>query len=269
MLMKKPRAVSRICAIALAITALSAHAETESPSRLASLDPAATGAPIAATPTPGEANGAQQVRLRVEKGYLKPGYENLRVVRRDHTMNNVAGQVALNVALSLVTRSVVVTGSGFSKDDLAGETLQDLKGDPVLANPATSDLRDALGDVASDIYRRRVAAARATALQDGSTPEEIAEASRMPQEADTPLYPGQWHLVYENLSGTDEMFRLRFGAELGRPGFMRPPSGCAWQSEPIAWTQWQADHWQRLRDERAKAVASCTKVLAGTPEKFW
>jgi hypothetical protein len=97
-------------------------------------------------------------------------------------------------------------------------------------------------------------------------PKKIAEASRMPHEADTPPYPGQWHLVYENLSGTDELFRLRFDAELGRPGFMRPPFTC--QSDAIAWTEWLADHWQRLRNERAKAMASCTRVLAGTPGKF-
>ena len=77
------------------------------------------------------------------------------------------------------------------------------------------------------------------------------------------------HLVYENLAGSDELYRLNFGAELGRPGFMRPPAACSYESEPVAWAAWQADHWQRLRDERAKAVARCTTTLAATPEKFW
>ena len=70
---------------------------------------------------------------------------------------------------------------------MAGDTLEELKDDPVAVNPAISDLNDALSRTATDIYQRRVAAARATALTDGSTPEEIDEASHMPKEADTPL----------------------------------------------------------------------------------
>jgi len=44
---------------------------------------------------------------------------------------------------------------------------------------------------------------------------------------------------------------------------------CLYQSEPVAWTQWKADNWQRLREQRAKAVAACTETLAATPEKRW
>jgi len=37
----------------------------------------------------------------------------------------------------------------------------------------------------------------------------------------------------------------------------------------VEWTQWKADNWQRLREERAKAVAACMETLAATPEKRW
>lgn len=184
-------------------------------------------------------------------------------------MGNVAGQVALSAAVSLLTGSIAFGARGFSKDQMAGEAIDELKDDPVAVNPAISDLNDALSAVASAIYRRRVAEAREAALQDGSTPEEIEAASQMPKEADTPLHPRAWQLVYENLTGSDEMFRLKFGAELGRPGFRRPPATCFHESEPIAWEQWRANHWRRLHEERAKAVAKCTETLAAVPESRW
>ncbi|WP_210392573.1 hypothetical protein [Variovorax sp. PAMC 28711] len=214
---------------------------------------------------PGEA----VTRVRFERGSYKPGYETLRVVRRENTAGNVAGQVALSVGLSLLTGNVSFGGQGFSKDQLAGTPLDALQGDPVAINPAMTDLADALSPIATTIYRRRAAEALATARQDGSTPEEIEEAGHVQKEADAPLHPGAWHLVYENLAGTDELYRLKFGAELGRPGFMRPPATCFYESAPVAWTSWQADHWQLLRDERAKAVAGCAEALGKTPEKFW
>jgi hypothetical protein len=251
---KRPHAAF-ICGIALAIGGVSVHA-------------AEPDAPAPSAPPVAEAT-APQTRLLFSRGFYKPGIERLRVVRRENTGNYVAGQVALNVAFSLLAGGVAIGAQGFSKDDLAGSTLDELKDDPLGVNPAINDLNDALSKVATDIYRKRAEAAHATALTDGSTPEEIEEAGRVQKEADTPLHPGPWHLVYENLSGTDELFRLKFGAELGRPGFMRPPAACFYQSEPVAWTQWQADNWQRLREERAKAVASCIETLSATPEKRW
>lgn len=210
-----------------------------------------------------------QTRLRFTRGVYKPGIERLRVVRREDTGNHIVGQVALNVATTLIAGRLAIGAQGFSKADLGGATLEELKDDPLAVNPAIAELNDALSKVATDIYRKRAEAAYATALTDGSTPEEIEEARKVPKEADTPLNSGPWHLVYENLTGTDELFRLSFGAELGRPGFMRPPLECFYQSEPVAWTQWKADNWQRLREERAKAVASCTETLAAAPEKRW
>jgi hypothetical protein len=266
MIKKKPRA-SALCTITLAFTALSVHAEPEA--QPAAAPTSSVAAAVPANSAPATQDAALQTRLRFSRGALKPGIEGLRVVRRENTINNVAGQVATSVAASVLSGGIAIGGNGFSKGDLAGTTLEELKDDPVAVNPALNDLNDALSRVATDIYRGRVAAARATALQDGSTPEEIEDTSKVPVEADTPLHPGAWHLVYENLAGSDELYRLNFGAELGRPGFMRPPAACAYQSEPIAWTQWQADHWQRLREERVKAVAYCTAKLAATPEKFW
>lgn len=259
---KRPHAAFA-CVIALAISGFSAHAvEPE-----ASAAPSATAA--ADTPVPSQPSAAPQTRLLFNRGFYKPGIERLRVVRRDGTITNIVGQVALSVAVSMLTGTTTVGAQGFTKDNLAGDTLEELKDDPVGVNPAISGLNDALSKVATDIYRKRAEAAYATALKDGSTREEIEEARQVQKEADTPLHPGPWHLVYENLAGSDELFRLKFGAELGRAGFMRPPFACLYQSEPVAWTQWKADNWQRLREERAKAVAACTETLAATPEKRW
>lgn len=262
---KKHNAAWRACGITLAIACLSAHAEPETPAAAPAAPPASDAPAAEAKP----ALVAQQTRVRFNRGFYKPGYEHLRVIRREGTVGNIAGQVALSVAVSLLTRSVSVGAQGFSKDELAGDTLEEFVNDPASVNPAMSELNDTLSKVATAIYRKRAEAAYATALTDGSTPEEIEEARQQPKEADTPLHPGPWHLVYENLAGSDELFRLKFGAELGRPGFMRPPAACFYQSEPITWTQWKADNWQLLRDERAKAVASCTEALAAIPEKRW
>lgn len=269
-LKKRPHAVLT-CGIALSILGFSAHAaEPEvpatQPATTVADTPAPTSSPVAQTS--GQA-GAPQTRVLFNRGFYKPGIERLRVVRRDGTVTNIVGQVALSLAVSALTGTTTIGAAGFSKNDLAGDTLEELRDDPLAVNPAIGELNDALSKVATDIYRKRAEAAYATALTDGSTPEEIEEARQVQKEADTPLYPGPWHLVYENLVGSDELFRLKFGAELGRAGFMRPAFACLYQSEPIAWTQWKADNWQLLREERAKAVASCTETLAATPEKRW
>ncbi|WP_432728940.1 hypothetical protein [Variovorax sp. W6] len=263
------RAGWRACGIALAVAGFSAHAEPDAPAPAVHQQSAEVVADAPAAPAAAAEPAAPQTRVRFSRGMYKPGIEQLRVVRRESTMNNIAGQVALNIALTAIAGRVSVGAQGFSKDDLGGTTLEALKDDPAGANPAMSELVDALSKVATDIYRKRAEAAYATALTDGSTPEEIEEARKVQAVADTPLLPGSWHLVYENLTGSDELFRLKFGAELGRAGFMRPPATCFYQSEPVAWNEWQADNWQRLREERAKAVARCTETLAATPEKFW
>lgn len=256
----KGRAARYACGIAWGVLAFAAHAEADAQ---APTVPPVADAAASSVDAPAEA----QTRLRFNRGFYKPGIEKLRVVRREDTVGNVAGQVALNVAFALLGGGAAA--QGFSKDDLGGATLEELKDEPLGANPATTDLNEVLAKIATAIYRKRAEAAHATALSDGSTPEEIADAAKVQAEADTPLHPGPWHLVYENLLGSDELFRLKFGAELGRAGFMRPPATCFYQSEPVAWVQWQADNWQRLRDERAKAVAACTQTLAAIPEKRW
>lgn len=252
----------RLFAAALTLGSISAYAQNEPPSQPQSEVASVTAVDDGAKITP-------QTRLRFQRGSYKPGIESLRVVKRENTTNLVAKQIAASVALSVFTGRLIAGVDDFSKNDLAGDFLEELKNDPVAVNPAISDLNDALSKVATEIYIRRAANARAVALKDGSTPEEIEEASQIPKEADTPLHPKAWHLVYENLSGSDELFRLKFGAELGRAGFMRPPAVCAYESESVAWAEWQANDWQRLREERAKAVEKCTLVLASTPEKRW
>jgi hypothetical protein len=274
MTLKKQLHAAFACGMVLAISGFSVHAAE--PETSVSATPSATAAADAPAtpPLPPVASAAQeaaapQTRMRFTRGVYKPGIERLRVVRREDTGNYVATQVALNVATTLIAGRLSLGAQGFSKDDLGGVTPEELKDDPLAVNPAITELNDALSKVATDIYRKRAEAAYATALTDGSTPEEIEEARKVQKEADTPLNSGPWHLVYENLAGSDELFRLKFGAELGRAGFMRPPFACLYQSEPVAWTQWKADNWQRLREERAKAVASCTETLAATPEKRW
>ncbi|MFM9928068.1 hypothetical protein VLK31_34210 [Variovorax sp. H27-G14] len=268
---KKHRAALHACGLALAALGFVAHAEPDASAPLARTAEAPVGeAPVAEAPvttSTATVPAAPQTRVLFKLGVYKPGIEKLRVVRREDTVGRVAGQVALNVAFAVLAGGAGV--QGFSKDDLGGTTLAALQDDPLGVNPAISDLTDTLSKVATDIYRKRAAAAHALALTDGSTPEEIADAAKVQAQADTPLLPGPWHLVYENLLGSDELFRLKFGAQLGRAGFMRPPAECFYQSEPVAWAQWQADDWQHLRQERAKAVAACTAALSATPEKFW
>lgn len=275
MTLKKQLHAAFTCGMVLAICGFSAHAaEVEAPvsAQVPAAQPATADTPIPSQPpavrAPEQA-AAPQTRLLFSRGFYKPGIERLRVVRRDGTVTNIVGQVALSLAVSALTGTTTVGAAGFSKGDLAGDAIEELKDESLAVNPAIAELNDALSKVATDIYRKRAEAAYATALKDGSTPEEIEEARQVQKEADTPLHPGPWHLVYENLVGSDELFRLKFGAELGRAGFMRPPFACLYQSEPIAWTQWKADNWQRLREERVKAVASCTETLAATPEKRW
>jgi hypothetical protein len=274
MTLKKQLHAAFTCGMVLATGGFPAHAAepeasvSATPSATAAADAPATPPPPPAAPAAQEA-AAPQTRLRFTRGVYKPGIERLRVVRREDTGNHVATQVALNVATTLIAGRLAIGAQSFSKDDLGGVTLEELKDDPLAVNPAMTELNDALSKVATGIYRKRAEAAYATALTDGSTPEEIEEARKVQKEADTPLNSGPWHLVYENLTGSDELFRLKFGAELGRPGFMRPPLECFYQSEPVAWTQWKADNWQRLREERAKAVATCTETLAAAPEKRW
>ena len=252
----------RLFAAALNLSCVYAYAQNEMPSQPQS-------AIASVTAVNGGPKAAPQTRLPFQRGSYKPGIESLRVVKRENTTNLVARQIAASVALSVFTGRLIAGVDNFSKDDLAGDLLEELKNDPVAVNPAISDLNDALSKVATEIYIRRAANARVIALKDGSTAEEIEEASQIPTEADTPLHPKAWHLVYENISGSDELFRLKFGAELGRAGFMRPPAVCTYESESIAWTEWRANDWQRLRKERAKAVEECTRVLASTPEKRW
>ena len=232
-------------------------------------------APAAATGSSSESAATRstdnlpRTRLRFERGMYKPGIESLSVVRRESTLSNVAGQVAISVVASILSRGVALGGSSFSKNDLAGDPIAELANDPVAVHAAQSDLNEALSRVATRIYQERADVARAEAKEEGLSQAEIDKAGQLQPEADTPLRAGSWQLVYENLNGTDELFRLTLGAELGKPGFRRPPLTCAYASEPIAWNDWRANNWQKLRDERALGVAACAQVLAASPPDRW
>lgn len=204
-------------------------------------------------------------RVVFNRGTYKPDIERLRVVRRQNTVNNVAAQVALNIALIALTRGAAV--QGFSKDDLAGDEMPELANDPVSANPANQDVADGLGRMATRFYARRAIEAVAVAKTDGSTPEEIADASQIPKDLGTALNPTGWQLVYESIASGDDLYRLKFGAQLGRT--FKGPVVCGYVSEPLGWAAWQADGWQHLREERAKAVTRCTADLGAYIAANW
>jgi len=92
-------------------------------------------------------------------------------------------------------------------------------------------------------------------------------------QTDAPINPGVWRLVYENLSGTDELYRLQFSAGLAlaslRFGLPPIPANCSYRSEPADWAAWRADNWQRIREERAKALAQCVDTLVQTKARLW
>ncbi len=136
------------------------------------------------------------------------------------------------------------------------------------------ELPEALGEIATRVYAERAwKELQRGRSESGWTREDMAAAAQLPVEADAPINPGAWRLVYENLSGQDELYRLQFsaGLALASPRFGLPPmpANCSYHSEPVAWTAWQADGWQRLREERAKALARCVETLGQTKGRLW
>jgi len=216
--------------------------------------------------------GTTKMRL---KGKSYPGgFEQLRVVRRDHTGQAVAAQVALNVGIAVVTGGRAGFAQGFSKDDLIGDAVQELAGQTWASNPGLKELPQALGEIATRVYAARAwKELERGRSESGWTREDMLAAARLPAEADAPVIPGVWRLVYENLSGQDELYRLQFSASLGlgslRFGLPPIPANCSYQSEPVAWTAWQADAWQRVREERAKALGQCVETLGQTKGRLW
>ncbi|ADU36365.1 hypothetical protein Varpa_2159 [Variovorax paradoxus EPS] len=217
--------------------------------------------------------GTTKVRLR-GKSY-PDGFDRLRIVRRDHTGRAVAAQVALNVGLAAVTGRVGgFAAEGFSKDNLVGDPVLELAGQPWANNPGMKELPEALNEIATRVYAARAwKELERGRSESGWTREDMVAAAQLPAEADAPINPGAWRLVYENLSGQDELYRLQFSAGLAlaslRFGLPPMPANCFYQSEPVAWTTWQADGWLRLREERAKALAKCVETLGQTKARLW
>lgn len=261
------RAAVAALALALAACGTRQPAPPPSPEQLAAMasELARQEERLAALAADDSAQSPIVTRVSFSRGTYRPGIEQLRVVRRQNTINNVAAQVALNVAFIVLARGAAV--NSFSKDDLAGDDLPELAGHPAAANPAMQEVAEGLGRVATRFYARRAIEAVAAAKTDGSAPEDILGAAQIPADFGTVLTPGGWHLVYENLAGDDDLYRLRFGAQLGRT--FKGPGGCGYVSEPLPWAAWQADGWQRLREERAKATTACVDQLGAYITANW
>lgn len=213
-------------------------------------------------------------KMRLNGKQYPSGFEQLRIVRRDHTGQAVATQVALNVGLAVVTGGRGGFVQGFSKNELIGDAVPELAGQSWASNPGLKELPQALGEIATRVYAARAWTELERGRSEGGwTREDMHAAAQLPAEADAPVNPGVWRLVYENLSGQDELYRLQFSAGLGlaslRFGLPPMPANCFYQSEPAAWTAWQADSWQRLREERAKALGQCIETLGQTKGRLW
>ncbi|MFS2051028.1 hypothetical protein ACEN9J_35820 [Variovorax sp. Varisp41] len=213
-------------------------------------------------------------RLHLRGSKYPDGFEQLRVVRRDHAGRAVATQVALQVGLAAVTGGRALAVQGFSKEELAGDTIPELASQPWAANPGMKELPEALGEMATRVYAARAwKELERGRSESGWTHEDMVAAAQLPAQADAPVSPGAWHLIYENLSGKDDLYRLQFSAtlDLASPRFGLPPmpAGCRYQSEPVAWKAWQSNDWQRLREERAKALAQCVETLGQTRARLW
>lgn len=214
--------------------------------------------------------GTTKMRLNSYPG----GLEQLRVVRRDHTGRAVATQVALNAGLAVATGGRGGFVQSFSKNDLIGDAVPELAGQSWAGNPSLKEVPQTLGEIATRVYAARAWKELERGRSEGGwTREDMLAAAQLPAEADAPVNPGVWRQVYENLSGQDELYRLQFSAGLGlaslRFGLPPMPANCFYQSEPVAWTAWQADGWQRLREERAKALAQCVETLGQTKGRLW
>lgn len=216
--------------------------------------------------------GTTKVRLR---GSAYPdGFGQLRVVRPEHTGRAIAAQVALNVGLSIATGGRSLSTQSSSKGELKGDAIAELAAQPWAANPGMKELPDALSEIATRVYAARAwKELERGRSESGWTHEDMIAAAQLPAQADAPVSPGAWQLVYENLSGRDDLYRLQFSAtlDLASPRFGLPPmpAGCVYQSEPADWKTWQNDDWQRLREERAKALAQCVETLGQTSARLW
>ena len=203
--------------------------------------PVVTPAVVASLP-----EGAKVPRVTVAGAGHPDGYEGLRIVHRADTGSSIALQVGLNVGLALLTRGVAF--QSFSKDDLRGTPVEGIDAE-LARNPAISELPQAVAEMAVRLHAQRKAA--------GEAPDAL------PDELPVAVFVGPWSLVYENLAGSDELYRLRFGAALNwkpRPFAVHArPQGCSWKSDALTLTEWQANDWQQLREQRAMASAACQK----------
>lgn len=211
-------------------------------------------------------------RVRLRKDNYPRGFEILQIVRREQAGRLIAGQAVLTAGVMAVTRGGFI--NGFAMGQLEGEPIAELAGQSWASHPAMQELPQALSEVATRIYAARAwRELERSRVETGWSREDIEAAAQLPAEADAPLAPGYWRLVYENLTGDDDLFRLQFSASLGLagPGYGVPPvpAQCVYVSEPVRWPDWRANEWQRLRDERVKALDGCMLVFMKTRADLW
>lgn len=179
---------------------------------------------------------------------MKDVMDDLRVVHASTTQKNVAGQVALNVAL-LLFGGGGMSFRTFEKEDLTGESPEDLKDRNRLTNPAQSLL---LEEVQRQTLDWLAANPRTSELK-FSKPLIISSAA--------------WRLVYNSLTSDDKTYQLKLDVEIykrrDQASFFSDPvqvgKGCHFASKALPLHAWKADDYQAVADLMPVAVAQCAK----------
>lgn len=187
-------------------------------------------------------------RTGARENVMKEVMDDFRVVHASTTQKNVAGQVALNVALLLLG------GGGmnfrtFDKEGLIGDSPEDLKDKNRLKNPAQSLL---LEEVKRQTFDWLAANPKTSELK-FSKPLVISSAA--------------WRLVYTSLSSDDKTYQLKLDVEIykrrDKASFFSDPvqvgKGCHFTSKAMPFDDWKANDYQAVADLRPVAVAQCAK----------
>lgn len=191
--------------------------------------------------------------------WLKEIPTEVTIVRRQATVNNVAGQVALNLVMLALGGGVGV--QAFDKNGLRGVRIEDAATRVNLKNPVA-------GEFLSRLQGRLDAAVREhPQLRDGVWQKPVLVAG------------GSVRLVYETLSGdAEERFRLKNDLVIyksrektGLLTFSRPVMvDCRDESaEPLPQEEWARDDYRLIKLQLDAMLAACeTKVLAQVPVLF-
>lgn len=246
--------------------------------------------------------GSTQVKL--EAGHAAEDAGVLRVVRSEHVAQRKAAKVVGSAALTLLlSEPYLLDDEDLAKIGMTGDPVPELAGQPWAASPALQALPQALSEVATRVYAARAwkeleksrqqagaapgtvaqaaapapaapttQAAQAAQAASAAPPPERVALAQLPAEARPSVTPGSWLLFPQPMGDNQEAYRLQFSASLGLgqvAGMTLAPVRCAYRSEPVSWMGWQAEGWQRLREEREKAVAQCVRELSATRASLW